>query len=59
MISTAMASALHIRYRPGYEPGNAAGNDPELRDFDPVNPGNLGTLLADQFRRRSAASAAQ
>ena len=45
-VSREKASDLNVRYRPGTF-GSAA---PLLEVFDPADPGQLGTLLPDQFR---------
>ena len=45
-ISREKASDLSIRYRPG----SFGSASPLLEVFDPANPGQLGTLVEDQFR---------
>ncbi len=45
-ISSALAAAVNVRYRPGTR-GTA---DPQLETFDPGNPVALGTLLPNQFQ---------
>ncbi|MEN6449039.1 MAG: PEP-CTERM sorting domain-containing protein [Thermoguttaceae bacterium] len=50
MISTQLASSLHVRYTPGCEPGNTKGNDPQLETYDPANPSLPGAVLSGQFQ---------
>ena len=46
MISTSLASALDVRYVPGTEDSD----NPQLEVFNPNNPSQPGTLLANQFQ---------
>jgi hypothetical protein len=48
ILSTVLASSLHVRYKTGYEPGNKDNYDPVLEIFDPADSANI-TALGNQF----------